>query len=251
MRDNNEIYYSAGKIPDAILPFLRRIAIKATTGRDYSFESPYLKDQIDEFPWAAHNIEKPDIKTFSRWYMSACKAGLGLDGKRKKIDRQIEVSAVIKTSIIADAEAIVLKIQDSFLGSPVFYKLTKKYPQVPTHILAGILVSRRKLTPSKNKGKIYIYRTLPNSSPNIIKVGFTEGDPKKRMNDATRNTKTESPQMIGWVYGDKSDETHISNSWRDYNDDGCGKEVFNLPDADMPVNLLKGKISDNGGKLYV
>jgi hypothetical protein len=228
--------------------------LKAEHGRDGEFGSTYMKRKLDDFPWQDRGLEKPTIHEFSRWAMSTCKNGLNLNDKRKSSKPRIIVQKSLKEEIVKKAEAITGKIQDSFLGSPKYIELYEEFRlkyEISEPLFAKILISKRKKTPSRQSGEVYAYIPAPKTRPLNIKFGFTgKENPYERMEDETKNTRTEIPQMIGWFHGSKEDEKRVINYFEKHKVKGCGnREMFEFINIKIPIGFMREEIKKYGGQL--
>lgn len=249
-RVTNPICYVPPNCPKAVRKYLAMIMKDPESGgRDNSFESTFMKNASDAFPWEVHGEQKPELRAFCRWGFSACKRGLGLGGTRKTITIP-SVSQEIKDKVVEAAISVAGIVQDSFIGSDWFYRISAKYG-IDTTTLASVLISHRKKTPSGAETKIYIYRPEPESKPDFYKIGHSEY-PVKRMEEACKNTGSERPQMIAWFYGKVSEEADTKRHFASYNIKGLGgKELFRFPDADVPLVYFQEKIREQKGKICV
>ena len=196
-----------------------------------------MKKKLEDFPWSDHELETPKLEDFCLWIRNLCKGvkgGLYQDIKKKikkryKPDIDSEMIHYIKCNVSAICGG---RIYDSFLNSPKFWELKNEIKNkygisISTSDYAGIIVSERKKTFSKEVGKIYFGYTRPISSPKEVKIGFTKGDPYDRLNAVMGQAKTESVELIGWIQGTLRQEKKIQNKFKKYNIKGfSSKEMF-------------------------
>ena len=226
--------------------------LDAPRGRDGEFCSSYSQAKLDEFPWSARGLEKPTLTIFSKWGMVVCKRGLDREGQRKAIKKYVIILDEAKNDIIAQTEAIAGVLNDSFIGSNLFFDLYRQFAikyDITISMYAETIISKRKQTPSLQKGKIYAYLPRPDKNPNDIKIGFTEGDPYKRMHDETRNARSEMPKMIGWYYGTHADEQRLLKLYKEYLVKLGNKELVRFPDALVGIEAMRAEITAHTGTL--
>lgn len=242
----NDIIYTPPKMPKCFEKAINNFAQTAPFGRDGLYNSPYLKSRWERFPWKECGGEIPKLKDVSRWVITANKRGFKKVGRIKK--QSCFIPPEIQSQIILDAETYG-PIQDAFLGSPAFESLWHKYAEqhnIAEHEIAMILISQRKKTPSEKPGSIYAYRPSPTHIPNAVKFGFTEGDPHKRMDDATKNTRTELPEMISWYNGEKSEEGKVLKYFKDFRAKGNdNREMHQFDDLEVVREYFSQKIKEH------
>lgn len=253
MKHTTDICFVPPKMPDIVRPYCQEVMRGAPRGRDGEFCSEYMRHQLDGFPWAAHNLEKPELKVFCRWGMAVAKAGLSRNGKRKAKTLCPTVPNEVKEEVIREVEATIGKINDSFLGSLKFEEICYKYQQkygITVAMFAEILVSKRKRTPSCAPGKVYAYRPWPNSKSTTYKLGFTAKDAEIRMHQTTRTTQSdEAPELLGWFVGTKSDETEILKLTKEFRPRDGAKEMRMFPDPSVIINIMHERVGSVGGKI--